>query len=201
MCRSLPDRNLNCDRIRGKARADLLEHAIKVRPFAIQFVNEYDPRYTVLVGLSPNRFALRFNPFTRGKDHDCAIEYTEATFYLGGKIDVAWCIQQIDRVVFPFERNARSEDGNPALLLFWIVIRFGRSGIDSTCSVLCPTHVEHLLRDGGFARIDVGDDSNITKGFQFSCHDAVKFTDKWLPILVLIARTDSRHPQNRPLLP
>jgi hypothetical protein len=28
-----------------------------------------------------------------------------------------------------------------------------------------------LLRNGGFARIDVGDDSNIAKGFQFSCHD------------------------------
>ena len=50
--------------------ANFFERAVEVGPFAVHLVDERDPRHVVLVGLPPDGFALRFDPFAGAEDDD-----------------------------------------------------------------------------------------------------------------------------------
>ena len=63
MSRPQPDRNLNRHRIGMQPIANLLKRPFEVGAFTIQFVDEHNPRHVVFVGLPPDRFALRLDPF------------------------------------------------------------------------------------------------------------------------------------------
>ena len=95
--RPLADGNLQRDRPGVEPVADLLEHGLEVGPFAVQLVDERQPRHMILVGLPPDRFALRFDALAGAEHDDAAIEHAQAPLDLGREIDVAGRIDQIDR--------------------------------------------------------------------------------------------------------
>jgi hypothetical protein len=56
------------------------------------------------------------------------------------------------------------------MVILGIVIGLGRSRVDGPGAMLGAAHVEHLLGDRGFARIDVGNDPDIANRLQFTSH-------------------------------
>src|SRR5690606_4807984 len=155
------NRNLNGDRRRRQALLDLFEGAFKIRPFAVELVNEDQARHVVLIRLTPNGFALRFDPFARAKDYDRAVEHAQAALDLGGEVDVARRIEQVDGDVLPRKRHAGRIDGDAALLLFWIAIGFGRPFIDLSDAMLRAAVKQHALGNRGLASVDVGDNTDV----------------------------------------
>jgi hypothetical protein len=157
----LADRDLDGERVGIESRTDFIEDTIEIRSLAIEFVDEHNARDAIFIGLSPNRLALRFDPFTGAENDDCTVEYSEAPFDFRGEIDVAGCIEQIDSAVLPAKGDASGEYRDAPLLFFGVIIGFGRTGVDGPSSVLGATHVEHLLGNGRLARIDVSNDADV----------------------------------------
>jgi hypothetical protein len=154
-------RDLDGERVSIESRTDFIEDSVEIGSLSIELVDENDARDTVFVGLSPDRFALGFDPFTGAENDDCTVEYSEAPFDFRGKIDVAGCVEQIDGTFLPAKRDTRSEYRDASLLLLGIIIGFGRTGVDGPSSVLGAAHVEHLLGNGRLARIDVSNDTDV----------------------------------------
>ena len=70
---------------RGSPRRALSKSA----PFAVELVDERQPRHVVLVGLPPDGFALGLDPFAGVEHDDRAVEHAQAALDLGREIDVA----------------------------------------------------------------------------------------------------------------
>src|SRR5438874_13814550 len=93
--RTLAHRNLNGNRVPGQPGADFLKNALKIGPFAIEFVDKREARHLIAVGLPPDRLTLGLDAFTGREDDDRAIKHAQAALDLGGEIDVAWRVEQI----------------------------------------------------------------------------------------------------------
>ncbi len=76
--------------------ADFLERAEEIGPFAVHLVDEREPRHVVLVGLAPDGLALGLDAFAGAEDHHAAVEHPQAPLHLGGEIDVAGRVDQVD---------------------------------------------------------------------------------------------------------
>ena len=76
--------------------ADLLEGAEEVGPFAVHLVDEGDAGHVVLVGLPPDGLALGLDAFAGAEDHHAAVQHAEAPLDLGGEIDVAGRVDEVD---------------------------------------------------------------------------------------------------------
>ena len=152
--------------LRTEPAADLLEHGFEVGPFAIELVDERQPRHFVLVRLPPNRFALRLDAFAGTEHHDAAIEHAQAPLDLGREIDVARRIDQIDDDVFPRELHAGRVDRDAALGFLGIVVGRGGAPIDFARAVLRAAGKQHALRHRRLARIDVGNDADVADFFE-----------------------------------
>src|SRR5260221_7425248 len=75
-------------RFAAEALLDLFNHVVEVGANAIKLVDEDDPRYAIFVGLSPDRFRLRFDTAHAAEDHHCAVKHPQTTLDLSGEIDV-----------------------------------------------------------------------------------------------------------------
>ena len=77
--------------------ADLVDERVEVGAFAVELVDEREPRHVVLVGLPPDGFALGLDPFAGAEDDHGAVEHAQAALDLGGEVDVARRVDQVDR--------------------------------------------------------------------------------------------------------
>ena len=97
MRRPLAHGNLQRDRPGAEAAADLLEHRLEIGPFAVELVDERQPRHVVLVGLPPDGFALGLDALAGAEHDDAAVEHAQAALDLGREIDVPRRVDQVDR--------------------------------------------------------------------------------------------------------
>ena len=146
-----------------KPRLDVVEDRFKIGTFAIHLVDEHDSRDVVAIGLSPNRFALRFDTFAREKTTTAPSKHSQATFDFGGEVDVARCVEQVDVEVVPMKFHASAEDRDAPFLFFGVVVGIGRAMIDSADSVFRAAQEQHPFGDRRLARINVGDDADVAK--------------------------------------
>ena len=70
-------------------------------------------------------------------------------------------VNQVDRVVFPGKRNAGRVDGDPSFLLLLVVVCGRVATVHRAQTMNRPGVIENMLGGGGFARIDVGDHTQI----------------------------------------
>ena len=101
------DGQIDGDRLAVQPVADFVERAEEVGPFAVHLVDKRDPRHAVLVGLMPDGFALGLDAFAGAEDHHAAVEHPQAPLHLGGEIDVAGRVDQVDLDVLPGEGDRR----------------------------------------------------------------------------------------------
>jgi hypothetical protein len=114
---------------------------------------------------------LSLYALTSAEDDNGAIKDSQTPFDFGREVNVPWRIEQIDGAILPSEGNARCENRDATLLLFRIIVGFGRARIHCSSAMLGTTHIKHLFRDGCLASINVSNDANVSKGGKFASHD------------------------------
>ena len=96
------------------------------------------------------------------KDDDAPVEDAQRTLHLGGKVDVAGRVDQVDLVAVPFAGDGGGLDGDAALALLRHIVGHRGAVVDVAQAVRAPGVKEHTLGGGGLARIDVGDNAYIS---------------------------------------
>ena len=79
----------------------IVQRVGEIRPDDVHLVDEDEPRHPILVGLPPHGFRLGLDAFLGVEDDDAAVEDAQAAFDLGGEIDVAGRVDQVDGAVAP----------------------------------------------------------------------------------------------------
>ena len=92
----LPSGRLTASGLQFRRSPISSKRAEEVGPFAVHLVDEGDARHVVLVGLAPDGFALRLDAFPGAEDHHAAVQHAEAPLDLGGEIDVAGRVDEVD---------------------------------------------------------------------------------------------------------
>src|SRR5208283_326043 len=95
------------------------------------------------------------------EDDDTAVEHAQGALHLGGEIDVARGVDQVDGAVAPGERDAGAVDRDAAFLLLGIVIGLGGARVDVTELVLGAGVVQNVVGGRGFAGVDVRNDAEV----------------------------------------
>ncbi len=161
MGRPLAHWDLQRDRPGAEAVADFIEDGLEIGPFAVQLVDERQPRHVILVGLPPHRFALRLDAFAGAEHDDAAVEHAQAALDLGREVDVAGRIDQVDYDVLPRKLHAGRVDGDAAFGLLRIVIGRGGAHIHLAGAMLRPAGKQHPLGHRRLAGVDVGNDADV----------------------------------------
>ena len=159
----LPHRDLDRDGIGAQILLHLCDHFGKVGAGAVHLVHERDARHAVLVGLVPDSLALRFHTTHGTENGDHAVDDAQRTLHLDGEIDVAGSVYQIDLVVFPLRGDGCRRDGDTALLLLLHEVHGGLTVVCFTDFTVHAGEVKDTLRAGGFARINMRSDTDISQ--------------------------------------
>ena len=165
--RSSADRKRDDDGIRLEPFLYLVDGGIEIGSLAVHLVDEREPRHVVFVGLTPNGFALGFDALAGAKHNHAAIEHPQTPLDLGGEIDVAGRVDQIDADVFVRQRDTRRVDRNAAFLLLGVEVGDRRALVDRAHPMTDAAIEQHPLGDRRFAGVDVGDDADVAELFEF----------------------------------
>ena len=163
---SRPHGDLQRDRIGLQPIAHFLNGALEIGPFAVQLVDEGDPRDVVLVGLTPDRLALSLDALPGAEDDDGAVQHAQAAFDFGREVDVAGRVDQVDVDIAPAKGDAGRIDRDAALLFLFVEVGFGRSLVDFADAMRRPAVEQHPFGDGRLPGIDVGDDADVPEILQ-----------------------------------
>jgi hypothetical protein len=156
---------------------DLVEGSVKVRAFAIHFVDEGDARNVIFVCLPPDGFALgsperastpsraektTTPPSRTRKERSTSAVLCQFHGNVTGRVD------EVESMVFPIKSNGGGLNGNAAFLFFGIVIGNGSALIDHSDFVDEVGVEVHSFGNGSplelaQSRIDRGDDSDISE--------------------------------------
>ena len=172
------DRQLHDERGGTQLLLDGVDRVVEVSAQLVHLVDEADARNAVLVGLTPYGLGLRLNAFLAVEDGHGTIEHAQRTLHLGGEVDVARGVDDVDlellaRVVgltVP-EAGGRSGLDRDATLLLLRHEVHRRSAIVRLADLVVLTGVvQNTLGGGGLAGIDVRHDADVANLIQVAKH-------------------------------
>ncbi len=104
-----------------------------------------------------------------------AVEHAQAPLDLGGEVDVARRVDQVDRLHRPSRETAtqRRVDRDAALGLLGVVVGGRRPAIDLAGAMLRPRGEQHPLGHRRLAGIDVGDDADVANFGEVGGHGSI----------------------------
>ena len=159
--RAAPDRNCHGNRPRLKPLANFLDGVFEVSADDVHLVDEDQPRHGILVGLPPDCFRLRLDAFL-GVEHDhAAVQHAQRALDFRREIDVAWRVDEIDRVPLPGEGHASALDGDAFFLFQLHPVGLRGAFVHAAQPMNRPGVIEEVLGSRGFAGIDVSDDADV----------------------------------------
>src|SRR5687768_1061169 len=156
------DRQLQDERGRVEAVDHHVDAAEEVRAGAVELVDEAHPGHGVLVGLAPHGHRLGLDTGDTVEDRDRAVEDAERTLHLGGEVDVARGVDDVDLVVLPPAGRRGRRDRDAALLLLLHPVHRGRALVDLTDLVGDAGVEQDALGGGGLAGVDVRHDADVS---------------------------------------
>ena len=166
------NRQLDDGRLRAEAINDHTDTALKVRADAIHLIDEADTRDVILISLTPDRLRLRFDTGDSIEHHHATIENAQRALDLNGEVHVAGGVNDIHPVVnilkAPRSGGGRRGDGDTALLLLRHPVHRRGTLMNLADLIGAPGIKQDALRRRGFARVDVGDDSDISDFFELN---------------------------------
>ena len=143
-----------------------LDSVEEVSAHAVILVDEGDAGDVEGRSLTPNGLRLGLNAGNGVEDGDSAIENAQATLDLGGEVNVARGVDDLDAVVLtvlvPEARGSSGGNGYAALLLLNHPVHGGSALMDLTDLVGLTGVVKNTLGRGGLTGIDVGHDADVT---------------------------------------
>ena len=160
------DRNLNGDGVCLELGDDLIEGPLEVRTDAVHLVDETDARHAVLVGLAPHGLGLRLDAGDRVEHRDGAVEHAQRALDLGGEVDVARRVDDVDAVIAPEAGRRGRRDGDAALLFLLHPVHDGGAFVDFADLVRDPGVEQDPFCRRRLAGIDVGHDADIPRPFE-----------------------------------
>src|SRR5439155_16275216 len=107
--------------------------------------------------------ALHLDAADGAEDAHGAVEDAQGALDLGGEVHVAGRVDQRDLGVAPLDGDGGAVDGDALLALQRVEVGGGVALVDVADLVLGAAEVEDPLRRGSLARVDVGDDADVTK--------------------------------------
>ena len=140
--------------------------AVEVGAGAVEFVDEDDAWDVIAVGQAPVGFGLRLHPGHALNDEDGAVEHAEAAVDLDVEVDVAGSVDDVDAGVFPLTRHGGGGDGDAAFALLFHVVGGGVAVMHLADFVRHTRVVQNPLGRGGFARVDVGGDTDVSNSIE-----------------------------------
>ena len=158
------------DRLAVEALADFVQGAVEIGPFAVHLVDEGDPRHVVLVGLVPDRLALGLDALARAEDHHRAVQDAQTSLHLGGEVDVAGRVDQVDGDVFPGKGHAGRLDRDAPLLLLFEEVGDGSALVHLAHAVAEAAVEQHALGERGLPGVDVSDDADVAERVDIAGH-------------------------------
>ena len=160
------DRDLDRHRVGAQALDDHLEVRSKFGADAVHLVDEADARDAVLVGLAPDRLRLRLDARDGIEDDHATVQDAQRPLDLDGEVDVAGRVDDVDAVALPLGRGRGGRDGDAALALLLHPVHGGRALMDLADLVGSAGVEEDALGRGRLARVNVGDDADISGAFE-----------------------------------
>ncbi len=142
---------------------NLLDDRFGVGADAVHLVDERDAGDAVALHLPVDGERLALHAADGTQDEHGSVEHAEAAFDLDGEVDVARGVDDVDRVVVPFNLGGGGGDGDAPLALEVHEVHRGAvaAPFDLLHAVDTAAIVEHPLGQGGLPRIDVGGDADI----------------------------------------
>src|ERR1700676_332146 len=113
----LADGNLNRDGLGIEAFADGINGMFEIRAHLVDLVDEANSRNAVFIRLTPYFFRLRTHTMNSLEYSYSSVEYAKRPLDLGGEINVAWGIDNIDANVAPGACGGGGGNSDAALLL------------------------------------------------------------------------------------
>src|SRR5918994_4137058 len=126
------DRKLNDQRHGPESRHDHVDAAVELGADPVELVDEADARDAVLGGLSPHLLGLRLDPRDAVEHGDRTVQHAQRPLDLDGEVDVAGCVDDVDRVAVPLTGGRGRRDRDAALLLLLHPVHRGRALVDFT---------------------------------------------------------------------
>ena len=160
---------------RAQAVAHGLDGMEEVGAHAVVLVDVGDARHVVAAGLAPDGFGLRLHAGDRVEHGDGAVEHAQGTFHLGGEVNVAGRVDDLEAVflavvgsagVAPEARGGGGRDGHAALLLLHHPVHRRGAVVHLADLVGLARVVQNALGRRRLARIDVGHDADVARVFQ-----------------------------------
>ena len=139
----LSDRDLDHDRVLLQAVPDLGDRAVVIRAHDVHFINEGNTGNMVGVRLTPDVLGLRFYTAFRTEDADRAVQDSEGSLDLHGKVHMAGGVDDVDPVL--------QCAGHRLCFLLERPVTGGRGGRDRDAALLLFDHPVH--RRGAFVGI------------------------------------------------
>ena len=168
------DRDHDRDRVAAESLADLVEDALELGADAVHLVDEADPGDVVLVGLPPDGLTLGLDALDGREDDDGAVEDPERALDLGGEVDVARGVDDVDGdrlavEVVPAAGDGGGDDGDAALALLLEVVGGRAPLVDVAHPVDLAGVEEDALGGRRLAGVDVRDDADVADRGQGAC--------------------------------
>ena len=143
-----------------------LDSVEEVSAHAVILVDEGDAGDVEGRSLTPNGLRLGLDAGNGVEDGDSAIEDAQAALDLGGEVNVARGVDDLDAVVLtvlvPEARSSSGGNGYAALLLLNHPVHGGSALMDLTDLVGLTGVVKNTLGRGGLTGIDVGHNADVT---------------------------------------
>ena len=164
---ALAERVLDRVRVGAQALSHHGDDLLEVGADAVHLVDEGDARHAVAVGLAPHRLGLRLDAADRAEHRDRAVEHPERALHLGGEVDVARGVDDVDAVLdvvaHPVRGGRRRGDGDAAFLFLFHPVHRGRALVD-LAHAMEPARVEQDALGGRrLPGIDVRHDADVPK--------------------------------------
>ena len=165
---SSPIGNWIGNRHRAEAIANFVDDTQEIGARAIHLVDEDDARHCISVGLTPDRFGLRFDARRRAEHDARTVEHAQTAFDFDREVDVPGRVDDVDAMfrkllihAAPETGGAGRGDGDASLLLLLHPIHDRRAVVHLTQRVRHTGVEEHAFRRRRLPRIHVRNDADV----------------------------------------
>src|SRR5690554_4931933 len=174
------DRNIDHSRRRTETVDDRLHTEFKIGAGPVELVDEAHPRHFIFISLTPDRFGLRLNAGNAVETGYRAVKHTQRTFNFDSEVNVAWCVDNVNSVLWaltifgiPETGGSSRGNGNTTLLLLLHPVHGGRTFMGLADLVRLARIEQDTFGGGCLASINMGHNADITVSFErmAACHN------------------------------
>lgn len=153
------NRNLNCCTGKAKFLSYSFNSIPRIGAHSVQFVNKNDSGDLISHHLFVNCNSLWLNTSDTAQKKNSSVQYSEGSFNFDGKINVTWCINEIDMMILPHKMSSGRLNGDTFLFLEFHKVHSSSNRVrtfDLMNGVNFSCIEKNSFREGGFTRVDMG---------------------------------------------